>query len=192
METVWFGAHLRRVPDEKGFMIGSVAKLRESSVRSKRKTEPNPVRDQSTVMSNSSAEIDGPNSKPEIQEDTIREREEIWIWEYDSVSMGWCSFHLITMSARSVSLWNERKHFRHYNSMRVLIVLPGIGSWLGHRGCWLHSMEDWSVWQVVSVFVMGQDLILFVRGEIYLTRGKLSHFPFNKSNRCRNLLNSFK
>lgn len=25
--TVWFGTHLRRVPDEKGFMIGSVVKL---------------------------------------------------------------------------------------------------------------------------------------------------------------------
>lgn len=43
-----------------------------SQIQTKNRTEPNPVRDQSTVVSNSSAEIDGPNSKPEIREDTIR------------------------------------------------------------------------------------------------------------------------
>ena len=38
----------------------------------RKKTEPNPVRDQSTVVSNSSASRDGPNSKTGIGEDTIR------------------------------------------------------------------------------------------------------------------------
>lgn len=31
----WFKTNLRRVPEEKGFMIGSVLKLRESSIRSR-------------------------------------------------------------------------------------------------------------------------------------------------------------
>lgn len=94
--------------------------------------------------------IRNPRSGKIQSEGSDRERRETWIWEYDSVSMGFCSFRLITVSARS--LWNERKHFRHYNSMRVLIVLPGVGSWLGHRGCWLHWM-NWSVWQVLYLFM---------------------------------------
>ena len=54
-------AHLRRVPDEKGFMIGSVAKLLASSIRSGMEDEQRPV-DQKGIV-----ETDNPNEEIEIQ-----------------------------------------------------------------------------------------------------------------------------
>lgn len=53
-------AHLRRVPDEKGFMIGSVVKLPASSIRSGMEEEQEPV-DQKGI-----AETDNPNEEIEI------------------------------------------------------------------------------------------------------------------------------
>ena len=54
-------AHLRRVPDEKGFMIGSVVKLLESSIGSGMDEEQGPT-DQKGIV-----EIDNLNEGIEIR-----------------------------------------------------------------------------------------------------------------------------
>lgn len=191
METVWFGAHLRRVPDEKGFMIGSVAKLRESSVRSERK--PNRTRysiNQRWCRIRQlrwTVQIRKPRSEKIHSEGSDIERREIWIWGYDGLvflplNNDECSF-LVFVKWRKTFLALQfhasvdcvTRYLELIRSPLVPIALNGLQSVRGRLsvyGC---------------LVVMDQDLILFVRREIYLTRGKLSYFPFNKSIRYRHL-----